>query len=423
MTALAPDALEALRKALGDDAVDATPAVACGDVGLAATLAPADEAGLAHGLAALAERRIGVVVQGGGSRAALGNPPRGARALLSTRRLAGVVELDAEEGVANVRAGTPLAELRAAVADAGLELPLDPPGAGATLGGTLAAAAIGPRHTGFGRPRDLVLGLDVVMGDGARARCGGRVVKNVTGYDLMKLHVGGHGAFGVIAAAWLRLRPRPEQVRTLAGPLPGADAAARALGAARLATARACALVDPRLAPAWAARGSEWGLVVELAGDESAVARDAARVASELGLADTDAGAVDRLRGLQDGADEAAALRFRVAVLPSRLGGLCAALRRAGAALLAHPASGLVYARFVLGSASDGAGVDRAWLAVRSAARPADGEILLEAAPPFAKLLRDAFGDARDALRLTRALKARFDPAGILNPGRFLGGL
>ncbi len=109
------------------------------------TIEPRDDESLAHSVAALAERGIGSVVRGGGTRLGFGNAPRGARALLSTRRLAGIVEIDAEDGVAHVRAGTPLGELRDAVAAAGWVLPFDAPGARTTLGGVLATAAIGPR--------------------------------------------------------------------------------------------------------------------------------------------------------------------------------------------------------------------------------------------------------------------------------------
>jgi glycolate oxidase FAD binding subunit len=167
---------EALRKAAGEDALAEGEPVEVDGCALAWTLCPRDGEALGRVLAALAERRLGAVVRGGGSRLGLGNPPRGAALVLSTEALAGVDELDADEGVAHARAGTPLAALRDALADTPWELPLDPPGARSTLGGVLAAAAVGPRHLGWGRPRDLVLGIEVALGDGARARAGGRVV-------------------------------------------------------------------------------------------------------------------------------------------------------------------------------------------------------------------------------------------------------
>ncbi len=427
MSPLSPDDLDALQTALGDDTAITRASVEIGASKLDVTIAPADEDALSRGLAVLAARRIGAIVRGGGTRIGFANPAQGARVVLSTARLSRVIEVDAEEGVAQALAGTPLADVREAADAAGWTLPFDPPGARTTLGGTLATAAVGPRQLGFGRPRDLVLGMNVVLGDGVRTRCGGRVVKNVTGYDLMKLHVGAHGTFGVISAAWLRLRPRPERERTLSAVLdPRGDTMSRVVAAARLPSVRVCAIVDANFGfvvePLRAPR-SGWLLVVEVAGDEAGVAGDAARLAADFDAGDASPGAIARLRSLQGENFGPAGLRFRLAVLPSRLDRVVHELEGADAALLVYPGSGLVFARIALDTVADTIGVERAWLAMRSAARAGSGSVVLEAAPEWAKVARDVFGDATDEWRLARSLKARFDPAGILNPGRFVGGL
>jgi glycolate oxidase FAD binding subunit len=413
---------EALRKAAGDGALEAHAPIEVDGAPLAWTLRPPDAEALARALRVLTERGLPAVVRGGGSRLGLGNPPRGARLLLATDGLAGVVELDAAEGVLCARAGTPLAALREALDGTAWELPFDPPGAGTTLGGVLATAAIGPRHAGYGRPRDVVLGIEAVLGDGLRARAGGRVVKNVTGYDLTRLQVGGLGSLGVLASAWLRLRPRPARSEVLSASLaPGAEALTEGLAAARLSAVRAAALVDPSLAPALEPSrgvGEGWLLLVELAGDEAAVACDARELAARWGAAQASPGAIARLRALQGETFGPVGLRFRLAVLPDRLDPVTERLARAGAALLAYPGSGLVYARFALDLELDAAGVDGAWRAAREAARAGDGVAVLEAAPPWAKSARDVFGDPLEAAPLLRALKQRFDPAGVLNPGR-----
>lgn len=418
---------EALRRAAGEGALAAHAPVLVDGAPLAWTLRPPDVAALARALGVLAERGLPAVLRGGGSRLGLGNPPRGARLLLATDGLAGVLELDAAEGVLCARAGTPLAALREAVEGTAWELPFDPPGAGSTLGGALASAAIGPRHPGYGRPRDVVLGIEAVLGDGVRARAGGRVVKNVTGYDLTRLQVGALGSLGVLAGAWLRLRPRPAASAVLSAPLgPGAAALAEGLDAARLPAVRAAALADASLAPALEpSRGvaDGWLLLVELAGDEAAVAADARRLAARCGVQPASPGAIARLRALQGETFGPVGLRFRLAVLPDRLAPVSDRLTRAGAALLAYPGSGLVYARFALDLELDAAGLDAAWLAAREAARAGDGVAVLEAAPPWAKSARDVFGDPPEAAPLLRALKQRFDPAGVLNPGRGPGGL
>jgi FAD/FMN-containing dehydrogenase len=207
--------------------------------------------------------------------------------------------------------------------------------------------------------------------------------------------------------------------------LAGPEAVARGLALARLPTVRACALVAPSLAGVvepTAAPASGWLASVELAGDEAAVERDARRAADAHGADDASPGALARLRGLHGATFGPAGLRFRLAVLPSRLASVLEPLARGGGALLVHPASGLVYARFAVAS-HDGAGLDAAWRAARAAARAGGGDVLLEEVPDWARAARDVFGDPGDGWRLARALKERFDPAGVLNPGRFVGGL
>jgi len=409
------DSAEALRRlveVVGSDAVLRHDPLELDGVGLDCTLRPADGPALAVALQALERLGLAAIVRGGASGLGLGNPPRRADLLLSTERLSAIDELDAGEGVCHALAGTPLRELRRAVRAEGWELPMDPPGEAATLGGALAAAAVGPRAQAFGRPRDLVLGLEVALPRGERARCGGRVVKNVTGYDLAKLYVGSCGTLGVIEGAWLRLRPRPESVRLLEARLADAGRACQeGVAAARRPTARAAAL-------SLGADG-EVSLAVELAGDAPSVGRDAAELAAGIGAEPCDAGLAP-LRALQA---EASGLRFRLALLPSRLAAGLARLRTAGARLLAYPGLGLVWALFPLDGADARADADRAWLAVASTARDAGGSFRLESAPLFAKRGRDVFGEASPAWSLIGALKQRFDPKGVLNPGRFAGGV
>ncbi|MGI9591971.1 MAG: FAD-binding oxidoreductase, partial [Myxococcota bacterium] len=218
---IAPEALRALADAAGEGGLAEHAPARLDGVELSATLRPADGEALARVLSALGQAGLAAVLRGAGSHLGLGNPPRGAELFLSLERLPGVDELDEVEGICHVASGTPLSTLREKLATTAWELPLDVPG---TLGGCLAAARIGPRSLGFGLPRDVVLGLEVALGSGQRTRCGGRVVKNVTGYDLAKLYIGSLGSLGGIEGAWLRLRPRPACVRALE--LEAADVAA-----------------------------------------------------------------------------------------------------------------------------------------------------------------------------------------------------
>jgi glycolate oxidase FAD binding subunit len=412
---LAPDLRRELEAASGAAVELHAPVLVDGEP-IEATLRPDDGDALARCLEHCARFRVAVLPRGGGSRLWLGNPPRGHPVFLSTAGVAGIDELDLGEGVCLVRAGTPLARLREALAGSTWELPLDPPGAGSTVGGVLATAAHGPRAQGFGRPRDCVLGLEVILIGGERTRCGGRVVKNVTGYDLAKLYIGSLGTLGVIEGAWLRLRARPRAVALLEARVPGVDAAlSLGLAAARLPTARAAAVLAP-------AASEACELVVELAGEAAAVERDASRLADAGGAGAAEAGALDRVRELQAAAPAGFGVRARVSALPSRLADAARALRAGGASLVVHPGLGFAYAAFALPE-DDAAGAERAFECAAAAARAGGGSQRVEAAPAFAKRSRDVFGEPAGALAPMRALKNRFDPDGLLNPGRSWGRL
>ncbi len=397
---------------------------------VSATLIPRDGESLAQMLGALSERELAVVVRGGGTRLGLGNPPHRADAILSTERLVGVDTFDAQDGVAYVRAGTRLSGLRAEVNAQGWELPLDPPGESSTVGGCLATAATGPRRLGFGAPRDCVLGLDVALASGERTRCGGRVVKNVTGYDLAKLYTGSFGTLGVIEAAWLRLRPLPERVELRVASFPDrAETFESALAISRRASSRAVALMNAPAAGALdhavrssSARAADWLLLAELAGDAPAVVRDARWLEEEFAAERPDPGLgpepIAELRALQGRAVAPRGARTRIAALPSRLAPVCGALSDAG--LIVYPALGLVYAVWSgdTSPVSD-ADLDR----VAHAAREAEGTVVCEELSPELKQKHDVFGDPGSSLSLMRALKTQFDPRGTLNPGRFQGRL
>lgn len=407
--------LDSLRDAVGDDGLSEGEPLEIDGVAPALRLRPADGAALSRLLAALGRAGLAVLVRGGGHRMQVGNPPARADAILCTERLVGVDEFDPSEGVCHARSGTRLCDLQERVAADGWELPLDPPGRNSTVGGCVAAASLGPRALGFGTPRDVVLGLEVVLASGQRTRCGGRVVKNVTGYDLNKLYTGSFGALGVIEGAWLRLRPRPARVACLRASRPDVESASRdAVEAARRTGSRVAALrsVD----------GHGWELAVELAGDAPAVERDQ----GELGAAGWEAapGAeIDRIRERQGETPAPSGLRFRVGVLPSRLEGALVELRDLGASLLAYPGLRLLYASFALDESRSEPGAADAFAAVARVARAAGGSYVCEAAPAWAKTGREMFGEAAAATAIARALKRRFDPEGVLNPGRLAGGV
>ena len=354
---------------------------------------------------------------------------RQADVALSTRHLAGIDVFDPQDGVLHAGAGTKLSEIREHVNAEGWDLPLDPPGEGrgASLGGALSTSATGPRRQGLGAPRDCVLGLDVVLASGELTRCGGRVVKNVTGYDIAKLYTGAFGTLGVIASAWLRLRPLPQRVVQRRAPVGDPESAIRSgVAMARRYTARAVAVLSPALVPEtsagspWSGDGT-WGLFAEFAGDAPAVEQDAAGFDAEVG---GDAGGdggnddwVARVTELHGAGEGPRSLRARIAALPSRLPGLCTSLRRLGGELVVYPGMGLVYAVFEECDAQSTAE------SVYEASSEVSGSLLFEAMSQSLKARRDVFAAPESTLPLMRELKRRFDSSGVLNPGRFAGGI
>lgn len=307
----------------------------------AALLAPRSRDAVAACIAAARARGERLGVTGRGSQLDWCAPGDVHAWLLTPSLLAegatGVIEYVAGDGTLTAEAGASLDVLREVVAEGGHRItPLLP--AGATLGGALAAGRSGPDRTAFGPARHHVLGMTAVDGSGRIHRSGGRLVKNVTGFDLHRLHTGGRGRLGVVLEASLRLVPRPEaEVLLLGTPHPSAEDAVRAALAVR-------ALPHLMLA----------GLLVEqrrvhvlLAGRERQVAADAARVRAELDVQDE----IGQDKIGQDGAQQAflAAWRgdlgLRVMTRPSRCVDAVRALAAAGVderQLSVEPGAGIV---------------------------------------------------------------------------------
>jgi glycolate oxidase FAD binding subunit len=436
--------LTRLEGVAGDRAYSLETVERVGGSRLMARVEPKDGEELAACLEVFSSRREPALVMGAGTRMELGNPARGVSIALSCRRLNGIVEFDPADGVIQVLAGTPLAEVARAVEAEGWLLPLDPPDRGGTVGGVLATAACGPRQRGFGSVRDAVLGIDTAMASGARARCGARVVKNVTGYDLAKLYVGSLGTLAVIEKVWLRLKPLPASTRVVeVEMLEAQDAFALAVAATRRSSARAVALVgegvgegegvdqgacvgkDPGEGAGPRAAGGEasdrWRLVAEFAGEEPVTEADAAWLSAGRGGHARGDASVDAVRALQ-GRRSPEGLKARIHIVPGALAMVCSRLRAGGARVLAYPEPGVVHANFDPGDAREDLG---SWFEgtlglldeIRAAAA---AELIIEALPPDTGTQRDVFAGA-PGLALMRSIKERFDPDGILNPGRFAG--
>jgi glycolate oxidase FAD binding subunit len=332
------------------------------------------------------------------------------QAILSTR-LDRILEHNTGDLTAVLEAGVPLARAQQRFAAAGQMLALDPflgPRREATIGGILATADSGPLRHRYGAPRDLVLGMTVALSDGTVARSGGKVIKNVAGYDIGKLFCGSFGTLGMILSVSLRLHPLPSQTVTVLGVTddPGVLCqAARALGAAPLEL--------EAFDLAW--RGGRGGLLARCGGVQ--VSTRARRVAelmregqlTDIEIAESDAELWARQRAGQRVSEGAL---LRVAARPS---GLADVLQAADAC------SGTVVGRAALGHCYVEIDPDAVQRLIESL--PAEAHAVLLDAPAALRESLDPWGRPPPAptLELMRRVKARFDPAGICDPGRFVG--
>jgi glycolate oxidase FAD binding subunit len=188
----------------------------------AAVVVPHDAAGVAAALAWASERRLAVLIRGGGTKLGWGRPPDRLDLLLDTSRLSRVRAHQPGDLTVTVEAGVRLGELNRMLALHGQWLPLDPPFAeDATIGGLLATNDSGPLRHRHGTPRDLVIGIQLATADGQLAKAGGQVVKNVAGYDLSKVVSGSFGSLAAIVSATFKLLPLPPARASLV--VPGLD--------------------------------------------------------------------------------------------------------------------------------------------------------------------------------------------------------
>jgi glycolate oxidase FAD binding subunit len=396
-----------------------------------------DEAAAIIAAAARDGRRLAFA--GGGTELGLGAAPEALDVLVRTTALDRVVEHAPLDQIVTVECGVRLGDLQARLARHGQMLALDPPWAErATVGGVLATAAFGPRRARYGSGRDLVIGMSIVRADGVRARAGGKVVKNVAGFDLPKLMTGSLGTLAFIATATFRLHPLPEATATVL--FPGCDAAGvlRVVAAARDAQLEPDAVVVLDREPGGAAGGGDLDLGVRFAGWERAVAQQRERLAGlarglELAADVLDAEGAASFWARHEAAREApAAFRAKVALLPAdpAAADVMARLRAPLAAPRAvrYPTLGLA---LIAGSAAgdgpdDGAAIADAVAEARRLAVARGGSLVVHDAPPAVRARVDVWGappPERSALPLMRAVKARLDPDRLLAPGRFVGGI
>jgi glycolate oxidase FAD binding subunit len=467
------------------DAIPAGLAEACRDVRAAVkadavggvvprfVAAPASTEEAAAVLRAAAELGLAVVPRGDGTRLDWGAPPIRCDLVVETRRLDAVLEHAAGDLVVRAQAGVRLADLAEVLGGAGQRLALDPPAeageasGGGTVGGLVATGVAGPLRLRFGLPRDLLLGITMVRADGTVARAGGKVVKNVAGYDIGKLLAGSYGTLGLITEVTFRLHPRPPAAAYVSLTCPDArTAAAAVLSAAASPLAPAAVELD------WPPGDAPVGVAVLLEGDADGVAERAERMRAILtdGIpardegSRTTAGATDGTadadeHGAEAGDDaEAAAGNGGIATSPEappwwgrgmadgggtvlrvgfwsgQLAGVLIAIREAGRragldpAISGSGAAGVLHAALPADAAADAVAEFTASLRAAPECDPAGAAVgprasaIILHAPPAVRDAVDMWG-LPSSVDLMRAVKDQFDPEHRMAPGRFAGGI
>jgi glycolate oxidase FAD binding subunit len=388
-------------------------------------LLPADPEQCSQILAVCSSYGIAVVPASFGARLGQGSPPLRFDAVVSLSRMDRIIDHAAADLTLTVEAGASLAEVNRQIAAAGQCLPLDPPFAERTsIGGLIAAQASGPCRQQFGTVRESLIGLRAILADGTPVKSGGRVVKNVAGYDLQKLLVGSFGTLAVIVEAMFKLRPVAEETSVLT------YSAEDLSSLAPLTAELAASSVSPLLLE-WLVGTGPPRLVVGLAGVAEEIAETRRRVAELAARApvavheespltrEAISAAVEDVAG--GGAED---LVLRAGMPPSALDewlvgalGVCASI---STRVSAHAHAGVGVARLRLDS-PDRERLDSVVSDLRRAAAARAGYLAIEHTPHGLRL--DVWGAPSAGFSLMKGVKAAFDPGSILSPGRFIGGI
>jgi glycolate oxidase FAD binding subunit len=384
---------------------------------------------------------LAVVPRGSGSTISWGLPPTQCDVIADMSAMNQILEYAAGDLVVRVEAGVRLGQLAEVLAEKGQRLALDGPPT-ATLGGVVATNAAGALRLRYGLPRDLLIGITIVRPDGERARAGGKVVKNVAGYDLGKLFAGSRGTLGLIAEVTFRLHPRPELSAYVTERFPESAAAAEAVLAAAASPLQPTAveLDRPRV-------GGPIRVSTLLEGTPSGVSARAERMRTVLGHgAQTTMAAPDwwgRLGEAASGPEGggpasivAAGTLVRVAFWAAELRPVLAAIDTVAAdagvtaAVGGSAGAGVLYA--LLPADQDPEQVAVFVRALRAATGhstagpgaggPARGSVIVLTAPAPVLGAVDPWGPV-PSLGLMRAVKQQFDPRNLMSPGRGPGGI
>jgi glycolate oxidase FAD binding subunit len=388
---------------------------------------PAAASEAAEVLRLCTEHDLAVVPAGAGLRLGRGLPPERLDLVLSTSRMDRIVAHAAADLTLTVEAGATLAAVNEALRPSGQWLPFDPPRpAETTIGGLIAAQASGPSRLAFGTARDRLLGVTAVLADGTLVKSGGRVVKNVAGYDLQKLLVGSLGTLAVIVEATFKLQPLAEAKRIVCF---GSEMLE---SLCRLAIALADSVLAPERLEIVAGSDRPPTLVAGFAGVREEVDDAATRAASigreraveELAPSLDEAALATALEDVERGRAPSVVLRAGVprGALGRWLSSALWECSRVAGAVAVHAHAGVGVARIRL-EAAEREPVREVVGRLRSDACTSGGYLFVEDAPAAWKSDVDVWGAPPAGLDLMKGVKAAFDPRRLLSPGRFVGGL
>lgn len=392
---------------------------------------PSSAEQIAAALRVCSEANATVTPWGGGTAMGMGNPPRQVDVVIGLERLNLLVEHDEANLTATIQSGYRLAALQEILARQNQFLPFDPPAKPrATVGGVAATNLNGPRRSYYGGVRDLVIGMKMVLASGEQIKAGGKVVKNVAGYDMCKLFVGSLGTLGIITEVTVRMAPIPETTATLItkGTLPKVLQLASELSLSKLLPS-AVFLLSPEAIKAQDMEQSYWQAAVWCEGFEESVARhlhDGEAMATRIGLGTEILRASDHGEFWEEVGDfplQAGRLVYRVTVPPASAAAVIQTVQNwstAGvrAAMVSDVGMGIVWI-----SMSAGHEAIQWFTKLCADAGEYRGHALIFAAPPDLKRGVDIWGPPPLELSLMRKIKQQFDPENLLNPGRFLGGI
>ena len=365
-----------------------------------------------------AEHELAVVARGGGSRLAWGTPPSRCDLVVDVSGMSGVVEHAAGDLVARLQAGARMGDVAAALARAGQEIALDVPG-DATVGGVVASGLAGPRRLRYGTPRDLLIGITIVRADGTAAKSGGKVVKNVAGYDLGKLFAGSAGTLGLITEATFRLHPRPAARAYVTAEYVAVSVACDAVAAAANSPLVSSAVELRRAEP-----DGPIQVGVLLEGSADGVEARSMRMAGLLGKAEVSVDRPDWWPGAPraESGETLVLVSFWVSALARVLDAVEDAAAKAGVSPVTEGSAGAGVLYVHVGAGEESSAAAEFAGAVRGAVAGERGAVVVLAAPSGVReelAARGGMSGTVPGLALMRAVKDQFDPGHRMAPGRF----